>query len=320
MGRIEIFLQCEEIQPISRSVQENLEFETWYQASGTPLVANRLLLPAVGFFDQVAAFLCTELLRNGGGIDPIGAFRKTEPVIELAIERLRISDNEFLGLCGEILVLRELITLADSKQVRAILKAWRGYGESSRDFQLGPVGVEVKSTTGNASIHHIAGVNQVEVGHGVDDQDESDLQLVSVGILWLENDDPGAYRLPSMIDGIFGRIEDALGDQARPACEDLKSKIAQYGATRDVGYEHDSMSRERYFNRAFQVVFVRCYDMLDYRIGVLRTEDVVAKSNVRLESVRFSISLPDQVNGDLNPVLGLAATARHILKLSNSRL
>lgn len=315
MGRIEIFLKCGEIKPVTRLVRENLEYEEWFRVNGEGLFANRLLLPAVGYFDQVAAFLCTELIRNGGDLDLTGSFFRTEPVIELAIERLRISDNEFIGLCGEMLLLRELLLGAESSEVEMIVASWRGYKESSRDFQIGPVGVEVKSTTGLASLHHVSGVHQVEVGHGVDGQDESDLQLVSIGVQWLHTDDSAAFSLPTIVEAIMVRIQDLLGDKANLVCEDLKSKIAQYGDSKDVGYQHDLMGREGYFRRAFQLSFVRCYDMVDPRIGVLSTEDVAQKKNVDLDSVTFTVRLPDQVNGDVNPVLGLSSSARHILSL-----
>ncbi|MCP5934038.1 hypothetical protein NL369_28385, partial [Klebsiella pneumoniae] len=89
---IEIFLAGPPIEPRSKIVRENLEHQLWWrEGKEDALSASRLLLPAAGHFDQVAAFLCTELLRNGASENPGRAFWKAEPVIELAIQRLRIA-------------------------------------------------------------------------------------------------------------------------------------------------------------------------------------------------------------------------------------
>ena len=50
----------------------------WAREGGYPFDASRLVLPPSGHFDQVAAFICTELIRQGALVDLPGTFhRKT---------------------------------------------------------------------------------------------------------------------------------------------------------------------------------------------------------------------------------------------------
>ena len=140
-GHVEIFLAGERLQPNSALVRQNLEFQTWFRRSQEPpLEANRILLPAAGHFNQVAAFICTELFRNKADKELVTGFRCTEPVIELAISRLRISDEVVLGLAGELLLLEALLRHAPKGSVRRVLDSWAGFGRSVRDFRLGRPG------------------------------------------------------------------------------------------------------------------------------------------------------------------------------------
>src|SRR3954468_10852536 len=77
-GRIELFLEWPRREPRLRRVREAIEYQRWFRAGGAQLLANRIRLPSAGHFEQVAAFLCTELLRNGATADLPGAFADTE--------------------------------------------------------------------------------------------------------------------------------------------------------------------------------------------------------------------------------------------------
>src|SRR4051812_1393426 len=124
-GLIEIFLEGPQLNARYRRVRDAIEHERWFRVGGDELLANRILLPAAGHFEQVAAFLCTELLRNDAIDDLTGAFARTEPLIELAIEDLLIADETLLGLCGELMLLRALITTASDDYVGRILDGWK---------------------------------------------------------------------------------------------------------------------------------------------------------------------------------------------------
>jgi hypothetical protein len=159
-GQIELFLQGAQLEPRFRRVREALEYQRWFRTGGDELLANRILLPAAGHFEQVAAFLCTELLRNGAAENLAKAFSRTEPLIELAIEDLTLADESLLGLCGEMLVLQSLLKEAAEERVAEVVSSWKGHAETPRDFQLGEIGIEVKTTTRMASSHLFSGLHQ----------------------------------------------------------------------------------------------------------------------------------------------------------------
>lgn len=314
-GHIEIFLQGPPLVPTIQTVRENLEHQDWYRRDGGSLPANRILLPAAAHFEQVAAFLCTELLRNGVLRDAAAAFANTEPVIALAIDRLRLSDRAILGLCGELLLLRALCAAAPDEWVPHVIGSWQGWRDTSRDFQLAGVGIEVKTTTRTSSVHKVQGVEQVEIGHSVDGAEESAFFLTSIGLQWTS--DAGgedSVNLPGLVDSIIKRVDDAMGAGAASVVEQLVQRIRDYGEATDVGYDHRVHASAPAFGRRFRVGFVRTYDMADPRIQVLRTSDLDRAIDVEPRSVRFSIRLRDQVAGDLNPILGLRASAEHVLK------
>jgi hypothetical protein len=312
-GRIEIFLAGPELNPALRILRETIEHQPWWPQDGNEpaFEANRLLLPGIGHFDQVAAFLCAELLRNGVDDDLRKAFMETEPILALAIERLRLSDGSLLGLTGELLFLSALCRMVEDAEVAAVFDAWRGWQQSLRDFQLGEVGIEVKTTTRSTSTHPIQGTHQVELNDGTGGgRLEVGLYLVSIG---LQETEPhgNSYTVPGLADTIIER----LGEVGREDKVDLfVSRVREYGSGAGFGYDHSTMRNDPSFNRSFAVTFVRAYNMLDENIGVLRQDDIAAHPHVDPGSVRYTIRLPAQVSGDLNPIVGLNQTAQAVLR------
>ncbi len=309
-GKIEVFLRGERLAPTSNLIKEVLEHQIWFRQDNQPeLEANRILLPAIGHFDQVAAFIATELLRNGADSDLVSAFRTTEPIIELAIKRLRISDQALLGLAGELLLLDAMCNRADDSQVAQVVDSWRGWRESFRDFTWGSTGVEVKTTTRPSSSHHVQGVHQLEPAvaeTGV--AAETRLYLVSIGLEWTSQE--LAFSVPLLVDSILVRLQRLN----RPdAVETFLVHVREYGSGAQVGYDHRSMSRDLRFSRPFIVRFVRGYDMSDTGIEVLHSSDLAGHHHVVAESVTFRVELPERVSGSLNPIDGLYQTVTTIL-------
>ncbi|MFP3344743.1 PD-(D/E)XK motif protein, partial [Halomonas sp. SIMBA_159] len=92
-------------------------------------------------------------LREKADVDLERAFAVTEPLIELAINRMEISENAILGLVGELLLLDALCRRAADPQVGPIVQAWDGWRRSARDFTWEGTGVEIKTTTRTTSSH-----------------------------------------------------------------------------------------------------------------------------------------------------------------------
>lgn len=314
VGRVEIFLVTELIETKLRAIRENLEFETWYRRDGEPVNANRLVLPAAPHFEQVAAFLCVELLRSDVDADPVGAFRRTERIIELTIQRLRIGDEVVLGLFGEMVLLAAMLELVDDDGVAAVVESWTGHNNVARDLQLQSVGVEVKTTTGPTSSHNFQGVHQCEIGHGVAGAEEADFFVASIGVEPVEPGAADALTLPQVIDRSLQRAQDVFG-QGSALADNLIERIKNYGAP-DEGYDHRATPRAAAFERSFRTTFVRLFDMTDSGMLVLSSADLSARPFVAAESVRFRADFPIRVTGDLNPVAGLHASASTILARS----
>lgn len=310
-GKIEVFLSGERLASSSPVIDEVLEYQSWFREDGLPeLQANRLLLPAVGHFNQVAAFICTEFIRNDADRDLARAFAETEPILELALRRLRMADQALVGLAGELLLLDSLCQNASDGEVPSIISGWDGWKESLRDLVIGDAGVEVKTTTSTASSHQIHGLHQIELRDGADGGDrESILYLVSIGVQWASEGD--TFSVPALVDSIVSRIQAA----GRPDMVDMfLAHVCDYGASSGTGYDHRSMSQDQRFARSFIVRFVRGYDMTDPNIQVLRSPEVLTHVHVALRSVAYRLDLPATVTGNLNPIVGLHAVANALVR------
>lgn len=310
-GQVEVFLLGAELSPGSNAVRAAIEFRTWHREGATSFEANRLLFPSYGYFDQVAAFICTELLRSGADTSLRRAFAQTEPIIELAMERLRLSEQAILGLAGELLLLDALCRHAADEQVVPIMGSWDGWKRSWRDFSWGSTGVEVKTTTRSDSSHLVEGIHQVERSDGSDARATEDrLFLVSIG---LQPAEPGgnAFTIPQLVNRIIARMFGA--GVGRSAADKFLAHIAEYGGSPGGGYEHGAQAPDPAYTTPFLTSFFRAYDMSDRTIEVLRRDDVAVRHHVDVSSVRFRIELP--ITASLgNPVVGANQVAQAILR------
>jgi hypothetical protein len=128
------------------------------------------------------------------------------------------------------------------------------------------------------------------------------------------DDTANSTSLPELVDGVTARATDALGHSAIAYVNELLAHIAAYGSRTALGYDHRTMAERARFRRRFRLRFARSYDMTDESIRLLTTEDMQARPFIDAESVHMRVNLPDQVRGDINPIVGLASAARQILK------
>lgn len=309
-GRIEVFLRGPEIRPSSVTVRDAIEFRVVHRDGQPPFDANRLLLPAFGHFDQVAAFVCTELLRGGADISLIPAFAQAEPIIELAIERLRLSRQAVVGLAGELLLIDALCRRGTESQVSEIIAGWDGWKRSARDLTVNRTGIEVKTTMGPTSSHWIEGVHQVECDDGSGSGTPEDrLILVSIG-LQPEVNGGNVFTIPQLVDRIIGHMSAAgLADST---IEAFLFHVAEYGANLGGGYDHLTQASDPTYRATFLMSFFRAYDMASEAIKVMRTRDLVDHSHVDVGSVSFRVQLPATLSAG-NPVSGANQVAAAII-------
>tara|TARA_R100000365_G_C2745200_1_gene73997 strand:- start:777 stop:1838 length:1062 start_codon:yes stop_codon:yes gene_type:complete len=310
-GRLELFLAGDELSPRTRIVQSAMRYHTWHRDTLPPLNANRICLPALGHFDQVGAFIAAELLREKADANLERAFAVTEPLIELAIKRMEISENAILGLVGELLLLNALCRRAADPQVGPIVQAWDGWRRSARDFTWQGTGVEIKTTTRTTSSHAISGLHQIEPTPATDDATgEARLLLVSIGMCQAEDNAP-ALSIPSLVNSILERLN-ATG--ASGLVDEFLTRVSVYGTESGIGYQHATMVNEAPFATNFSVTFVRGYDMADPAVEVLRRDDVIPHQHVDAQSVTFRVELPATISLD-NPIIGARRVAETILSL-----
>lgn len=310
-GHLELFLAGDEIKPRSGMVSSAMHYHSWHRDAQPPLKANRICLPALGHFDQVGAFITAELLREDADSNLDRAFAITEPLIELAIKRMEVSENALLGLVGELLLLDAICRRAADYQVGLIVQAWDGWRRSARDFRWGGTGVEIKTTTHSSSSHAIHGIHQIEPTPASDETiGEVRLLLVSIGLRQADlNTD--ALSIPSLVESIIDRLE-ASG--AGGLVDSFLTRVSVYGAESGVGYEHATMANEAPFITQFSMTFVRGYDMADPAVEVLRRDDVISLQHVDVQSVTYRVELPATISVN-NPIVGARRVAETILSL-----
>lgn len=305
-GRLEVFVVGDELKPTDQLVAENLQHQVWTTASGSALPASRLVLPAGEHFDGVAAFICSELVAKGVEDDHADAFRQAEPVIALALRRAALSNQALLGLAGEAYVLARLVRQLPDRTAQ-LVDGWFGSVPSSRDFQLAHVGVEVKTTTGAQSVHHISGMHQVELGASVDAVPETHLLILSIGVEWLPTSAESGRTIPDLVQAVC----DSLGDDSARR-DTFLARVKQYGGDAAIGYDHGSHRRAARYLQPFVTTFERLFDLSDDRIKLLRTEDVQQALHVEASSISYRVRLPSTVRGDRNPVVGMSAIAARL--------
>lgn len=308
IGRLEIFLVGDPLEASIMVVAENLQHQVWTTQEGASLPANRVLLPDAPHFDGVAAFICSELLENGAAEELPSAFRRSEPVIALALRRAALSNQALVGLAGELFALARMVETLPHRATQ-VIEGWFGSVPSSRDLQIGAVGVEIKTTSGPDSVHHIQGLHQIEPGLSVDEVPETHLFMLSIGVEWLPTGAALGRSIPDLVDVILEALHDATQRDA------FLDRVKQYGGDAAIGYDHFALRNVARFRRPFQTRFERLYDLADDRLHLLRSSDVEHASHVETGSISYRVRLPTKVRGDVNPIAGMSAIVARLDRL-----
>lgn len=315
-GAYELFLCGEELHARLPLVSRHLKFDQWARAGGEVFQANRIVLPSDEHYLPMAAFLAEELLRRDVVQSLARGFEQTEPLIEMALRRIALGEEELLGLLGELRFLEALLSIAGSDVSRRVkaLEAWKGHERGARDFLVRDRVVEVKTTRGTRSVHRISNLSQVDPRRTASGEPNEELFLLSLGF---EADDSisahGArLSLPAQVDRLLSMLPSSSMGARGEAQELLLNKIASYGVA-GLGYDHDVMQSWPSYQRSWRHTFARIYDMGDPAIKVLRHIDMQGKQHVIGETVSFDVDLPERVSGDLNPHTDLFALATRLL-------
>lgn len=314
-GGYELFIGTTRLHACIPLVRRHLRFDQWQTADGSFLNANRVVLPADDYYSSVTVMIAVELLRHEVSRDTAAAFTAVEPLIELALRRTAMEDDSLLGILGELLFLRQLLSNTGSPICRATaLEAWRGYDRSARDFTFHrAIAIEVKTTTGSSSNHPVSGVSQVDPHRDANGEPVEDLYLASVGVVAAGGSSTGdTFTLASLVDEMLDLLDPAATGREHTAIQDLfLERLRGYGTCAGPGYDHDTMRTWGIYRHPHSLRFFRVYHMNSESIQVLRQASVRVCEHVDVASVRFTVLLPEVIEPG-NPVADLEGFAASI--------
>lgn len=304
-GVIELFLVGEQLRPASSLVRRHLEHGRWQVADAEILIdANRIVLPAEPHFLSLAALVGVELIRHGlhDSQSLPTVFRQVEPLIELALRRTALAEEHMLGLVGELLCLEIMLdaVIVTPDLFSLVLDMWHG-PKGLRDFVIGKIGIEVKTTQLQSSSHKFSGLHQIEPND--DSPSEECVLLLSVGLAYSSID---GQSLSELVERIVQKISPrGIENSAKYSPLQLKflADVASYGRENGSGYDHYSMAEEQMYNARLRPTFTpRLYDLSDSNVRLLRRQDL-ATTFVSADDLQFRIDLP-AIIGPSNPMPG----------------
>lgn len=299
-GNYEIFIVGGRVYPRTGIVQRHLEYGKW-EVRGTAdrFEASRLVLPPDPHFIAVASLIVVELFRAGLGTErPLqDVFDDVEPLIEMALRRGALDEEHQVGLIGELLCLELMLDVVSARpELRMdVLDMWQGHRVGQRDFRIGSVAIEVKTTQQDGSTHKISGLHQVEPVSS-DGASESGLFLLSVGLTASEHE---GQSVPEVVQRVAYRLADQGGrcDGSSPLQRRFLEDVARYGANQARGYDHRTMAGWQVYRTRFRSTFTpRLYDLLDPELRIIRRRDLVG-TFVSPDDIQYRMDLIPVLNG-----------------------
>jgi hypothetical protein len=241
---------------------------------------------------QLAALIAVELHRCGFA-DPQSlpdAFGQVEPLIELGLRRTALTEEHVVGLMGELICLEAMLDASPALEFHSsVLDMWRGHS-GGRDFVIGDVGIEVKTTELLVSSHKFSGLHQVEAG-----AQERSVYLLSVGLC---SGGEEGQSLPELVERILKRLAQgrAPGTEGRtPLQRRFLAEVARYGQANSLGYNHDTMAQDAIYGARLKPLFTpRLYDLSDQSIRLL-TREHLQRSHVSADDIQFRLELEESI-------------------------
>lgn len=309
----EVFVVGERIHPRTAIVRRHMEYGRWEVAgSGNWFDASRIVLPPAPHFLAVATMLAVELYRAGMGAERglQEAMDDVESIIEMALRRGALSESHQVGLLGELLCLEVMLdaVLHHPELRMSVLDMWQGHRPGLRDFRVGAVAIEVKTTQQETSSHKITGLHQVEPTE-VDGLVEDTLFMLSFGLVASES---GGQTLPEAVQRIVDQLAEPSSDASRLSPVQLRflDDVARYGSGSSRGYVHTTMADWQVYGVRYRATFTpRLYDFCDPDVRIVRRRDL-AGMYISPTDIQYRVELEPVING-ANPV----SSWRHALSM-----
>ncbi len=200
---------------------------------------------------------------------------------ELLASYGRLSEEQEIGLFGELLVLRHLIA---ERSISEPIQSWRGSTSEEHDFDIGVDDVEVKSTTSECRHHWIGDLHQLKPTVG------RRLWLVSIQLTGAGS---GGSSLPELVDAI------RLGMSAGPSADEMRRKLDASGWRDETSPLYTRRFRLRSSPAVFEVdkAFPALTPSTLAAAGVDHERIVRVKYVINLDGLPSAASPPEPLRG-----------------------
>ena len=292
-GGYEIFLAGETpLEARSGLVRRHLKHGAWKAKDGDPFQASRVVLRSEPHFAAISATIAVELLRCGltESGDAQAPFTEVEPIIEMALRRGALSEEQVIGVMGELMALEVMLrAVRDHPERRSqVLDTWRGHQQAARDFCFGEVAIEIKTTTTQSSSHHINSLAQIEP---MQEEGERMLYLLSIGLIPVPHH---GLSLPQKVNQLLGLL--AEGPERNTLQDRFLEDLRAYGTGTTGGYVHDEMADWPAYAQGYQETFKpRLYDLMDTELRLISRADLNG-TFVDDKQIEFGIHLDPELN------------------------
>lgn len=276
----------------------------WRNAEGALFQGSVLELPAGHAYRAAMATIGAELFRLGvERRSTADVFVEVEAFVALVLRRILLPAEYVLGLVGELLILRELLTaLRFDARIHNRTTFWRGWQRQSRDFVFGQTAVEVKTTSLSVSRHTVS-LDQVDARQ-TDGGASEQLFLASIGLR--QSFGAEGFSISSLTSDVL-----ALLDPSETAS--FLTSLGQYGPDGFGGYIHEEMHEHDAYCQGFTTTFApRIYRMNDPSVRVIRGSDLARDfPHVLPRGLHYTVEFPENVPGSLeNPTTDLRAFSK----------
>jgi len=299
--RVEIYLTGYQIRPRSMAVARNSHPQPIYRPGETVALDTLCVsLPELPHFDQFAAFLLSELVRLGVEEDVYGAFRQTEPLIEMAFARNRATPSALTAFTANLLVFRAALRQASRSQMPAVVRSWTR-SAPWRDISAGTEGMIIRGVEGKTSVHRVNNLSEVSLS-----SEENHLWLLSIGLHW----DPSDASPRETVWSITRDMELMIRSVDQQTWSFMQEWLETFRVSDTFSYIHDEAADNPLFNRHFAVTFNRIFS-LDDGEGLLTRADMTRRRFVVPGSVGYDVELPP--TQDDPDIAAIEAAARIII-------
>ncbi|MBM3507149.1 MAG: PD-(D/E)XK motif protein [Alphaproteobacteria bacterium] len=204
---------------------------------GTPFPALRLMSSNAAHGNRIMAHIAYEFerrLSSGATVSNAALIGEISWILELLTDQDTILGEEHqLGLLGELVLLRRLLSLARELGLPPFeaLARWWGHDKAKRDYAAKGLAIEVKTTSKAVREHYVRSISQLDA------QDGEEVFVWSLGI---RRDPTAPRKLTSFIADASGMIVRADGSPDVDAIRSFDAGLRAYGYDPDKAKLYDA--------------------------------------------------------------------------------